>query len=224
MLDFLNATTVKFVFSTIVMIVLAVIVLFSLFYMTKSIKTRKNGLNESLPSLDDGLKLKEIVPFKEEETITIELVENEDDIVTVPKEDNEVFTNTLMMETGKIIVEDIPNDGDAMPELLESSLEEHTEKIKAEKEKENLEKIKKLALADQDTPDFISIGLDDKEGDNSNEQVAYETENTIENNPLKRYNENTNVSTIELDSDVPTIEEEYGNGEEEIKSLKDIIK
>lgn len=216
MMDFLDATTVKFVFSTIVMIVLSAIVLFSFYYMTKSIKTRKNGLNDSLPSLEEGDKTKEITPFKEEEVITIELVENEDDLVTTPKENNEVFVNTLMMETGKIIVEDIPNDGEIMPELSEGTLEEHTEKIKAAKEKENLERIKKLALADQETPDFISIGLDNKEND-----LNEETQSTIENNPLKRYNENTNVSTVELNS--KKSDSPKPDSSEQIKSLKDIL-
>lgn len=150
-----NLSDVKAIAATLVMVAMFATILAITFVLTRSFKGRKELMAVKLPEINDNKKnfLEEPV-FNKDANITVEMVNPEEEEKHIDKSkqnvNNELFVQALSVEARRIIVDE-EDKKVSMPEVEEMDYEAESEAIRIQREKEQTEKLKKLAEADSES-------------------------------------------------------------------------
>lgn len=158
--DFFRSLDWKLVLAASIMTLLVIIGISLIYMVFRAIKFRREALKVTLPdiySIDN--ESNRIKPqFKENEDLSIELVDSEQDKKSINKEvkpNNGFFDKTLTMETREYIADEtIIAD---MPEIEEFDLEEFKKQrfeSAARKSEEQAEKLRQIAKSDEEGSDY----------------------------------------------------------------------
>lgn len=143
----------RFIIAGLIMIAIFLLIVYLLSVIVISFQKRKAAVNVSLPDIDSYNKKDKIVKqFEESEDLEVELIDANDDVIKEEAKNNEnLFMTALSIETGQYIPKaddkiDMPEIGDIDYETIKI---QKTEKAK-EKTKKKLERLKKIAKADEE--------------------------------------------------------------------------
>lgn len=165
--DFFGMVEGRFVIATIIMIVIALVAIYLIFLIAISFRKRREAIQVQLPDIDvHGEVANESARFTEAEEVTVELIDSDEDEISDNNAviDEKAFLTTLTIETGEFIHDDT-NHNLNMPEVGEIDYDKIKEDKKREKEEEAINRLRKIAEADnqEDLDRVDSLGLNNSE-------------------------------------------------------------
>lgn len=143
--------------ATITMVTLTAIIIFVIFIIYKYFTSRKEVMAIKLPEIDDNQSVMLKDPVFAEAPITVELLDpiEEDQMVSSSPSngDGTLFIKALSQEAGRLIVDEENNL--KMPVVEEMDYDKKSEEIKLQREREEAERLKKLAEADGEDGEIL---------------------------------------------------------------------